>query len=103
MDEFQKLVKDAFVIVVQAMFELFIKAMMPPYLSNSINQAHLEKGTYEHFVSYLEREIEFNGLEAPGELHLNTVTQQATKSNPMKTQVDMSPLEKPGHYRPQCR
>ena len=80
------------------MFEQFINAKMPPHLSKFINQAHLESATYEQIVSYLEREIEFNGLEAPGELHLNTVTQQATIADPMKTQADISPLEKPGHY-----
>ena len=54
---------------------------MPPHLKKSINQAHLENGTCEQIVSHLERELELNGLEAPDEMQLNTVTQQATQQN----------------------
>ena len=50
-------------------------------MRKSINQAHLENGTYEQIVSHLERELELNGLEAPDELQKNTVTQQATQQN----------------------
>ena len=44
---------------------------MPPHLKKSINQAHLENGTYEQIVSHLERELELNGLEAPDEMPIN--------------------------------
>ena len=47
-----------------------------PHLKKSINQAHLENGTYEQIVSHLERELDLNGLEAPDEMPINTVTQQ---------------------------
>ena len=54
---------------------------MPKYLKKSINQAHLENGAYEQIVSHLEKELELNCLEAPDELQINTVTQQATQQN----------------------
>ena len=37
---------------------------MPPHLKKSINQVHLENGTYEQILSHLQREFELNGLEA---------------------------------------
>ena len=58
LDELQKLAKDAFGVAAQAIIEQFIYAKMPPHLMNSINQAHLENGTYEQLVSHLERELE---------------------------------------------
>ena len=53
LDELQKLAKDAFG-AAQAIIEQFIYAKMPPLLKKSINQAHLENGTYEQIVSHLE-------------------------------------------------
>ena len=47
LDELQKLAKDAFGVAAQAIIEQFIYAKMPPHLKKSINQAHLENGTYE--------------------------------------------------------
>ena len=47
---------------------------MPPNLKKSINQAHLENGTHEQIVTYLERELELNSLESPDETQMNTVT-----------------------------
>ena len=73
LDELQKLAKDAFGVAAQAIIE---HAKMTPRLKKSINQAHLENGTYEQIVSHLERELELNGLEAPDEMPKNTVTQQ---------------------------
>ena len=77
LDEPQNLAKDAFGVAAQAIIEQFIYAKMPPQLKKSYNQAHLENGTYEQIVSHLERELEVNGLEAPDEMPINTVTQQA--------------------------
>ena len=82
LDELQKLAKDAFGVAAQAIIEQFIYAKKPPHLKKSINQAHLENGTYEQIVSHLERELELNGLEAPDETPMNTVTQQAPQQNP---------------------
>ena len=81
LDELQKLAKDAFGVAAQAIIEQFIYAKMPPHLKKSINQAHLENGTYEQIVSHLEKELELNGLEAPDEIQLNTVIQQDTQQN----------------------
>ena len=57
LDELQKLAKNAFGIAAHAIIEQFIYAKMPPHLKKSINQAHLENGTYEQIVTHLEREI----------------------------------------------
>ena len=103
LDELQKLAKDAFGVAAQAIIEQFIYAKMPPHLKKSINQAHLENGTYEQIVSHLERELELNGLEAPDEIQLNTVMQQDTQQNSGKPKPTCHHCKKPGHYRNQYR
>ena len=103
LDELQKLAKDAFGVAAQAIIEQFMYAKMPPHLKKSINQAHLENGTYEQIVSRLERELELNGLEAPDEIKLNTVIQQDTQQNSGKPKPTFHHCKKPGHYRNQCR
>ena len=55
-DELQKLAKDAFEIAAHAIIGQFIYAKMPPHLKESVNQAHLENGTYEQIVTHLGRE-----------------------------------------------
>ena len=56
---------------------------MPPHLKKSINQAHLENGTYEQIVTHLERDLELNSLEYPDETQMNTVThKQQIEGNP---------------------
>ena len=47
----------------------------------SINQAHLEDGTYEQIVTHLERKLELNALEAADKLQINTVSQQPSITN----------------------
>ena len=47
---------------------------MPPHLKKSINQDHLENGTYEQIETHLEKELELNCLEAPDELQTNSVS-----------------------------
>ena len=103
LDELQKLAKDAFGVAAQAIIEQFIYAKMPLHLKKSINQAHLENGTYEQIVSHLERELELNGLEAPDEMPINTVTQQAPQQNANKPRPTCHHCKKPGHYQNQCR
>ena len=103
LDELQKLAKDAFGVAAQAIIEQFIYAKMPPHLKKSINQAHLENGTYEQIVSHLERELELNGLEASDEMQINTVMQQDTRQNSEKPKPTCHHCKKPGHYRNQCR
>ena len=83
LDELQKLAKDAFGVAAQAIIEQFIYAKMPPHLKKSINQAHLENGTYEQIVTHLEQEKELNSLENPDETQMDTVTQkQQVEGNP---------------------
>ena len=103
LDELQKLAKDAFGVAAQAIMEQFIYAKMPPHLKKSINQAHLENGTYEQSVSHLERELELNGLDAPDEMPINTVTQQAPQQNPNQPRPTCHHCKKPSHYQNQCR
>ena len=103
LDELQKLAKDAIGVAAQAIIEQFIYAKMPPRLKKSINQAHLGNGTYEQIVSHLEGESELNGLEAPDEMPINTVTQQAPQQNSNKPKPTCHHCKKPGHYQNQCR
>ena len=81
LDELQKLAKDAFGNAAQAIIEQFIYAKMPAHLKKSINQAHLENGTYEQIVTHLESELELNGLEAPDELKINIVSHNTGNAN----------------------
>ena len=97
-DEIQNLARDALGLAAQPIIQQFISAMVPSNLKNSINQAHLENGTYGEILSHLEKE-ELNGLEASDEHQLNSVTQNAIKPNhekPIQTchHKKTKPLEK---------
>ena len=76
---------------------------MPPHLKKSINQAHLENGTYEQIVTHLERDVELNGLEAPDELPINNVSQQLTNTNADRPKPTCHHCKKRAHDRNQCR
>ena len=95
LDELQKLAK--------AIIEQFIYAKMPPHLKKSINQAHLENGTYEQIVSHLETDLELKGLEAPDEMTINTVTQEAPQQNSDKPKPMCHHCIKPSHCQNQYR
>ena len=101
--ELHNLAKDAFGVAAQAIFEHFNYAKMPPHRKKLNNQAHLENGTYDQIFSHPEREFELNGFEAPDEMQINTVTQQASQQNSDKSKATCHHCEKPGHYRNQCR
>ena len=101
-DELQKLAKDAFGRAAHAIIEQFIYAKMSPHLKKSINQAHLENGTYEQIVTQLERELELNGLEAPDGLPINNVSQQPTNTNADSPKPTCLYCKKPGYYTNQC-
>ena len=60
-------------------------------------------GIYEQIVSHLEKDLELNGLDAPDELQINTVTQQASQQNSGKSKPTSHHCKKPGHYRNQRR
>ena len=97
LDELQKLAKDAFGVAAHAIIEQFIYAKMPTELKKSKNQAHLENGTYKQIVTHLERELELNGLDAPDELQINTVSQQLTNANADRSKPTCHHCGKPGH------
>ena len=103
LEELRKLAKDAFGIAAQAIIEQFIYAKMPPQLKKSINQAHLENGTYKQIVTHLEMELELNGLEALDEQQINIVGQHATHINADRPKPTCHYCKKPRHYRNQCR
>ena len=63
----------------------------------------MENGTYEHIVTHLEQELELNGLEAPDELQINTVSHQATNTNADRPKPTCRHCKKPGRYRKECR
>ena len=67
LDELQKLARDAFGVAAQANHRAFHLCLNTSHPKKSINQAHLENGTYEQIKSHLESELELNGLEAPDE------------------------------------
>ena len=103
LDKLHKVAKDAFGVAAQAIIEQFIYAKMPPHLKKSMSQAHLENGTYEQIVSHLERELKLNGLAAPDELPIPTVTQQAPQQNSGKPKPTGHQCKKPDHSQNQCR
>ena len=102
-DELQKLAKDAFGVAAQVIIEQFFFSNMPAHLKKSINQAHLENGTYEQIVSRFEKELELNVLEAPDERPIITVTQQASQQNSGNPKPTCHLCKKPSHYQNQCR
>ena len=76
---------------------------MPPHLRKSVNQAYLENGTYEQIVPHLEKKLELNDSEAPEEMPINTVTQQAPQQDSEKPKPTSHHCKKSGHYQNQCR
>ena len=76
---------------------------MPPLLKKSINQAQLEKGRYEQIVTHLENDLELNCLEAPDELHTNTVSHNTKNGKADRPKPTCHHCKKPGHYKNQCR
>ena len=101
--DLQKLAKYASAIAAHAIIGQFIHAKMPPPLKKSINHAYSENGTYEQIVTHLERVLELNGLEAPDELQINTVSHNTVNANPDRPKPTCDHCKKPGHYRNQCR
>ena len=81
LEKLRKLTKDAIRIAAHAIIEQYMLVKMPPSLKKSMNQARLESGTLKQIVTHLEGELESNGLEAPDELQINTVTHNTANTN----------------------
>ena len=81
LNELQKLAKDAIGIAANAIIEQFIYAKLPPHLKKSISQAPWENATYEQVVTHLGSKLELNGLEAPAELQIKTVSHNTANTN----------------------
>ena len=103
LDELQKLAKNIFRIAAHAIIEQFIYAKMPPHLKKLMNQALLENGTYEQTVTHLKRELELNGLKAPDDLQINTVSHNTANTNADRPKPTCHHCKKPRHYKNQCR
>ena len=99
LEELQKLAIDAFEIAAHAIIEQFINAKMTPHLKKSIKQSHLENGTYEQIVSHLENENELNGLKAPDELQIITVSHNTANANADRPKPTCHHCKRPGHYK----
>ena len=72
---------------------------MPPHLTKSINRAHLENGTNEQILTHLETELELNGLEAPDELQINTVSHNRANANADRTKPTCHHCKSPRPYK----
>ena len=102
--ELQKLpAKNAFGIAAHTIIEQLIYAELPPHLKKSINQAHLENGTYEQIVAHLEKELQLNSLEGPAELQINTVSHNSANPNTDRPKPTCHHCKEPRHYKNQCR
>ena len=101
--ELLKLLKHAFGIAPQGIIEHLIYAKTPLQLKKLINQAPLEKSSYEQIVTHLGIELELDSWEALDELQMNTVTQRATEPNPEKPKLTCHHRKKSGPWRNQCR
>ena len=75
-DELQKLAKDAFGVAIKQSSSSSSMPKCPRTWRNQLNRRICKNATYEQIVSHLERELQLNGLEAPDEMPINTVTQQ---------------------------
>ena len=62
----------------------------------------MENVTYEQIVTHLETELELNGLEAPDELQITTVSHNSANAKADRHKPTCHHCKKPGLYRNQC-
>ena len=60
LEELQESAEKAYSDIASQMIENLLYAKMPTLLKRSINQAHIDNGTYEQIVRHLERKMELN-------------------------------------------
>ena len=92
----QKLLRNAFGVAAQVIIEQFLYAKKPSHLEN--NQAFSGTRTYEQVVSHLKK-VQLNSAEAPDELLMNIVTQNATKPHNVKSKTTFYYRKRPCLYR----
>ena len=103
LDKLHKLTKNAFGTAARAIIEQLIHAKKPPHLNKSTKEAQLMIGTYEQIVEHLGGKLELNGLKAPDELQIYTLSQLASNTNANRPKPTCHHCEKPGQYRNKCR
>ena len=81
LDELQKTAREAFRRATHAIIEQLIYAKMLLHLKKSINQLHMENGTYEQIVTHLGKRLDLNVLEDLGKLQINTVSHNTANTN----------------------
>ena len=92
--ELQKLAKDAIGVAAQDIIEQFIYAKKPPHLKKSINQAHLENGTYEQNCITSRERVKIEWFRSPRSNadKYRDATSHTTK--PRINQTNLPPLQK---------
>ena len=68
------------------MIDNLLYAKVPPQLQRSLNLASLGNGTYDQFVTHLERELELKSLVSDGELLIPTLTAVPANDNQQNTE-----------------
>ena len=63
----------------------------------------MENGSYEQIWTHLEKELELNGLEAPDELQIKTVSHITVNSKADRSKPTCHYRKKPGQNKNQCR
>ena len=84
--------KNVFGLAAHAIIEQFMYAKMPPYLKKSINEDHLENGTFEQIVTHLAEELELNGLDSSWKATNKHCDPTCHKLECRKTQTNLPPL-----------
>ena len=105
LEELSKCAERAFGDNDQHMVDSLPYAKLPPHLKRSLNLAHLENGTYDRIVAYLERKLELSGIENDGKLTLPTMTAvppNDSQQNTEQTKVVCHYCKKPGHVIRDC-
>ena len=95
----------------QAMIDSLLYAKLLPKLKRSVNMARNKNATYEEIVTYLERELELNGLEEGDDIPVPPMSTAPTAKRPesglLSSGIDpnfaCNYCKKPGHVKDEWR